>query len=88
MTSSIEYYETEVARQTARLDKMSKPSEFQENGSDEDAGGGEEGLEQTVPLSIEDLKKEEEEIKDLERKKQSLEDRVSGMEKDLGGLMR
>ena len=39
-------------------------------------------------ITVEDIKMEEEEILELEKKKRSLEDRVSGMEKDLGGLLR
>jgi hypothetical protein len=34
-----------------------------------------------------DLNRELEEIRELERKKRSLEDRVNGMERDLGGLL-
>ena len=39
-------------------------------------------------ITLEDLEKEEEEIKELESRKRMLEDRVSGMERDLGGLLR
>ena len=39
-------------------------------------------------VSPEDLKWEEDEIRELEKKKRALEDRVSGMERDLGGLSR
>lgn len=35
-----------------------------------------------------DIARELGEIRDLERRKQGLEERVSGMERDLGGLMR
>ncbi|KAF2234206.1 DASH complex, subunit Spc34 [Viridothelium virens] len=88
LASSIEYYEEEVAQQTAQLNRMNRPAEFEDDGFDEDAGGGEEGIEHTTAFTVEDMQREEEEIKELERKKQGLEDRVSGMEKDLGGLMR
>ena len=40
------------------------------------------------PVTAEDIQKEEEAIRDLEIKKRTLEDRVSGMERDLGGLLR
>lgn len=36
----------------------------------------------------EDLLREGIEVEELEKKKRALEDRVSGMERDLGGLMR
>lgn len=39
-------------------------------------------------VTDEDIERELEEIRDLERKKQRLEDRVTGIERDLGGLMR
>lgn len=41
-----------------------------------------------ILITVEDLEKEEQEIRELERKKRALEDRVSGMERDLGGLLR
>lgn len=41
-----------------------------------------------VLITAEDLENEEQEIRELERKKRALEDRVSGMERDLGGLLR
>ena len=41
-----------------------------------------------IPMTKEDLAREEEEIRELERKKKGLEERVTGMERDLGGLMR
>lgn len=88
MASSIQYYEEQVARQTAQLDRMKRPSEFDDEGLDEDVGQDEEVSERAPAFNIEDMMKEEEEIKDLERKKRGLEDRVTGMEKDLGGLMR
>jgi hypothetical protein len=39
-------------------------------------------------MSREDMQREEAEIRELEQKKKALEERVTGMEKDLGGLMR
>jgi len=49
----------------------------------------------TVPAASEeaqtsahDFKLEQEEIQELEKKKRALEDRVAGMERDLGGLLR
>ena len=42
---------------------------------------------ETPEVTDEDIERELEEIKDLERRKRALEDRVTGMERDLGGLM-
>lgn len=39
-------------------------------------------------LDVVNMRQEEKEIKELEKKKRGLEDRVSGMERDLGGLLR
>ena len=39
-------------------------------------------------MTEEELRTEEEEIKELERRKQGLEERVSWMEKDLAGVLR
>ena len=85
LASSVEYYEAEVARQTAQLNRMNRPQDFEYDDFDEDATGGQE---QAPAFTVEDMRREEQEIKELERKKQDLEDRVTGMEKDLGGLMR
>lgn len=43
---------------------------------------------ESVIVTRADLQREEEEVQELERKKQSLEERVTGMERDLGGLMK
>lgn len=43
---------------------------------------------ETVDVTDDDIEQELAEIRDLEGKKRALEDRVSGMERDLGGLMR
>ena len=41
-----------------------------------------------LPMTQQHLESEEAEIRELERKKKGLEERVAGMERDLGGLMR
>lgn len=43
---------------------------------------------ESMNVTDDDIERELEEIKELEEKKRTLEERVSGMEKDLGGLMR
>jgi hypothetical protein len=88
--SSLQHYEQKVARQTKELQNMNRG---------EDLSGDDEG-EEVYPghvsakedeiefVTDEDLKKEEDEIRELERKKRELEERVTGMERDLGGLLR
>lgn len=41
-----------------------------------------------VDITDEDIERELEEIRELELRKRALEDRVNGMERDLGGLLR
>ena len=41
-----------------------------------------------IYIAPDDLRREEEEIRELEKKKRALEDRISGMERDLGGFLR
>lgn len=42
---------------------------------------------ETPDVTDEDIERELAEIRDLERRKRKLEERVTGMERDLGGLM-
>jgi len=68
-----------VARNAARLEQMSHSygddDEYYEPSQPETAG-----------VTDEDLERELEEIRELERRKRTLEARVTGMERDLGGL--
>ena len=93
LTSSIARNESRVSRQTSQLASMNRRDD-----PDEDVDGDvrqeqvdvaadvDKAIE--IPITAEDLQKEEHEIRELERKKRTLEDRVSGMERDLGGLLR
>lgn len=61
-------------------------------------GFGDEDVDDTHPIenavratpimTAEDMGREEDTIRDLERKKKGLEERIGEMDKDLGGLMR
>ena len=95
LNSSIARYESKVSRQMAQLAKMNKHKDGDESfGDDEDdeapddedvnamKGPGE------MHVTEEDIRREDDEIRELEKKKRQLEDRVKGMERDLGGLMR
>lgn len=86
LAANIAHYEGVVADQTAQLQAMNRPTSrtgYSDDGKAEDDAG-----EVSIPLTREDLEREEQEVKELERKKKGLEDRVEGMERDLGGLMR
>lgn len=87
LTANIAHYEKLVSQQTEDLAKLNRApvtSDDEDLLPDEDEDPTITG----VPMSKEDLEREEAEIKELEQKKKSLEARVTGMEKDLGGLMR
>lgn len=84
LVSSIEYYESTVAEQTILLDRVHHPKD---DGDVADAPPTRESHARDS-YSAEDFRKEEEDMRDLEAKRRTLEDRVSGMQKDLGGLRR
>jgi hypothetical protein len=89
--ASVQHYEQKVARQTRELERMHRGDGWDPDEDEEDEEGRERpGSEEEVQVEVtdEDLRREEEEIRELERKKKELEVRVSGMERDLGGLLR
>ncbi|OBT61750.1 hypothetical protein VE03_09169 [Pseudogymnoascus sp. 23342-1-I1] len=89
--TSLEHYEGKVGRQARELERMNRQGgEWDGDGLEEDKEGVEEerGEEDDDVVTDELLRLEEEEILELERKKRELEERVSGMERDLGGLLR
>lgn len=90
LTANIAHYQDRVARNAQQLDLM-----YQRTGHDDEDVWDDDFPDPITPartaaptMTREDLEREEREIKDLERKKRGLEERVTGMEKDLGGLMR
>lgn len=93
LTASIARYETRVSKHTTQLANMNRRVDA--NADDDDPSQGAsfdvaagDGRPNETPITAEQLEREEQEIRDLERKKQALEERVSGMERDLGGLLR
>jgi hypothetical protein len=90
LMSTLAHYEAKVAKQERELGRMNKgdgwsgDEDFDNDGERTPDSEAEEGIE----VTDEDLGREEEEIRELERRKKELEDRVSGMERDLGGLLR
>jgi hypothetical protein len=79
LRSSINYYEELSTDQAEQLGKLNKPRDFGPVEDDDE----EETEEKQEVYTEDDMKLEEQEIKELERKKRILEDRVAGMEKDL-----
>lgn len=81
LESSIEYYESRIAEQTAQLSKLSRSREYVDQEPEE--------AEIAPPtMTEEDLRREEEEVRQLERKKRGLEDRVNSMGRDISGVLR
>lgn len=86
LQANIAHFEDKIVHQTAELQQMSSTTKLEHDAQGEtettilepivDAGAG---------LNWENI---QDEIKELEHKKKSLEERVTGMEKDLGGLLR
>lgn len=83
ISDSIARLESRVATNSAELDQMRS------------SYGDEEDEFQTAPVAQpdapevtdEDIEREMAEIRDLERRKRGLQERVTGMERDLGGLV-
>jgi hypothetical protein len=95
-SASIAQYEALVASQSAQLRSMNRSSasfdvdDAAEAEEDTFQNVGAIGMRRTEQqgVSFADLEKEEESIRELEKRKRTLEERVSGMEKDLGGIER
>ena len=73
-----------MAANSAELEQMSRS--YDNDYDDHDTAAASQP--EPEDITDEDIARELGEIRELERRKRVLEDRVSGMEKDLGGLMR
>lgn len=82
LLANIAHYEDRVAQQSLELEQI-RPS----TRPSDDADIPLPYAQPDVPVADADWETMEDDIKELERKKKSLQDRVTGMEKDLGGLM-
>ncbi|KAL8813656.1 MAG: hypothetical protein Q9200_000073 [Gallowayella weberi] len=93
LATSVSRYEARVSKQAAQLAKRNR-REGSKDDRDDTSPGESFDLElndtilNEVPITAADIEREEQEIRELERKKRTLEDRLSGMERDLGGLLR
>lgn len=81
VAETVAHLEARVADQAAQLERMNKSIDF----SDDDEKDMDN---EVVEITDEMIEQERQEIRELEMRKQTLEARVSGMERDLGGLMR
>lgn len=86
MESSIAYYENRISEQTGQLARLNRPREYVDDEPDEAEAEHEATTFQ--PMTEDDLKAEEEEVRQLEKKKRGLEDRVNSMGRDISGVLR
>jgi predicted nucleic acid-binding Zn-ribbon protein len=86
LQSSIEYYESRIADQTTQLNRLNQAREFIDEGPEETEAESDTIFYQ--PMTEEDLKQEEEEVRRLEQKKKGLEERVNSMGRDISGVLR
>lgn len=82
-TNTLAYYEAKVAEHEAALGRMNKDHWM---GDDEEPEGKEDD-EYEDRMTEEDLRAEEEVVRELDRKKRELQQRLRAMDKDLGGLL-
>lgn len=85
LAASISHYEKAVEEQAEQLSRMNRPRNFD---AGEDDGIAQSQQPAEVPMTAEDMRREEEEVKELEAKKQMLEERVNAMEQDIKGVQR
>ena len=83
---TLAYYEAKVAEQAEALGRMNRDHWMDEE-EDDVVEDDDDDVDGVGDVTEEDLVTEEEEVRDLERKKRELQDRLRAMEKDLGGLM-
>lgn len=81
ISSSIRNYESQISQQQTSMNKFN-------TGSAEDQVQLDASDDTRTVFNEQDLAAEDATIKELEAKKKTLEARVAGMERDLGGLMR
>lgn len=86
LEASIENYEYKIAEQTTQLSRMNRSRDYLDDEPEE--AEAETEAPAFEPMTAEDLRKEEEEVRQLEKKKRGLEDRVNSMGRDISGVLR
>uniref|UniRef100_L2G9N3 DASH complex subunit SPC34 n=1 Tax=Colletotrichum fructicola (strain Nara gc5) TaxID=1213859 RepID=L2G9N3_COLFN len=82
-TNTLAYYEAKVAEQQAALERMNKDHWM----GDEEEPEDDDEEEDEDMMTEEEYRAEEELVRDLDRKKRELQQRLRAMDKDLGGLL-
>lgn len=87
VAASVSMLEGKVSKQQALLNTKNPTTNPEEDGHD-DLTQEMANLDPRPQYTEQDFQMEEDEIRELEAKKKELEDRVAGMERDLGGLLK
>ncbi|KAL2128814.1 hypothetical protein VTI74DRAFT_8607 [Chaetomium olivicolor] len=85
-SNTLKYYEGKVAEQMGQLERMNLERVLSDQ-EEEDGEGEDEGVGDGAIMTEEDLRREEEEVRGLDRKKRELQARLRAIESDLGGLL-
>ncbi|EEH03592.1 conserved hypothetical protein [Histoplasma capsulatum G186AR] len=90
LSASIAHLESRIAEQAAQLQRMNRSQDYSSDYDPAELETSTEVLNAEVSPHVteEDLRREILEIHELEARKQKLEERMTGMERDLGELMR
>ncbi|KAF2101759.1 DASH complex, subunit Spc34 [Rhizodiscina lignyota] len=89
LAESIEYYEARAKEQASKLQRLHRPRDFETEDDEEDTPSEQQSqAAQEAFMPEVDVKKEEEEIRELERKRQILEERVNALGRDITGVLR
>ncbi|EXJ60149.1 hypothetical protein A1O7_04301 [Cladophialophora yegresii CBS 114405] len=88
LAASITVLETKVLKQQSLLERRHPTWDPDNAGDENDREHDFVNNDKHAVLTEDDFQLEEEEIQELEARKKALEDRVSGMERDLGGLLK
>lgn len=88
VSASVSALETKVSKQQSLLDRRNKGMGSDEVSNDDESQYEPAPNDETAIFTEKDFLLEEEEIRELEAKKKALEERVEGIQRDLGGLLR
>lgn len=82
-SNTLAYYEAKVAEQQEALERMNAERML----DDEDEATDEGGKDGKGGMTVEDLRREEAEVRELDKKKRELQARLRALESDLSGLL-
>lgn len=85
VTDSLEQLDARVVENTAELERI---SQAYDKDNDFDLAEQQPPQPQDTNVTDEDIERELEEIRELEQRKRTLEERMTGIDRDIGGLMR